>query len=298
MDLNPAFIANIKDLYQEAGNAWLEALPQTLSQLCKKHHCRFIKAIPNLTYHFVGLVEISPSNEIAVLKMAPTNDNIMREAKWLCTFEEVVPKVYWHDEEYHAYLMERLVPGESLKFIAQHDDDKSTKIICQVIAKLHAKQHHIQNFKHIYDLAPALSALDGKIEKGLLSKAQALFFDLCADNSNDTVLHGDLHHDNILSNGRAFKVIDPHGYAGDPAFECGPMIYNPGGEYFPNQNALSQVIDRRLQIMCETLPFDPHRIKAWAFCMTMLSSAWTVQDHGNIPEFELSVAKILDTMNP
>ena len=48
--------------------------------------------------------------------------------------------------------------------------------------------------------------------------------------------------------------------------------------------------------MVRELPFAAQRIKAWAFCKTMLSVAWTYEDHGKIDEGELEIARIVDSM--
>ena len=58
-------------------------------------------------------------------------------------------------------------------------------------------------------------------------RVESIFNELCADCSNDIILHGDLHHDNILQSDTSWSVIDPHGYIGDPCAEVGPMIFNP-----------------------------------------------------------------------
>ena len=43
------------------------------------------------------------------------------------------------------------------------------------------------------------------------------------------LLHGDLHHDNLLwSDDRGWAAIDPHGLVGDPAYDVGPLLLNPG----------------------------------------------------------------------
>ncbi len=296
MDFTPTFISNVQDAHKEVGTAWIKALPSTITKVCDIHGCRLIKPMPDLTYHFVGLVEIMATNEKAVLKMAPISDNVAREAKWLSCYDKDVAKVYWFDDEHHAYLMEHLVPGKSLKYSVRENDDQATRIICHIIHHLNTYQHPIEGFTHLSELAIALPILKGKIDDHLLTKAQTLFADLTQDKSKDVLLHGDLHHDNVLSCGDEWKVIDPHGYVGDPAFASSTMIYNPGSEYFPNDKSLSKVIERRLAIVSEILPYDPSRIKAWAFCMTMLSIAWTMEDSNQVPEFKLSVAKIIDAI--
>lgn len=135
--------------------------------------------------------------------------------------------------------------------------------------------------------------LKNQLDNRTLSKAESLFRELTTDRTQAVVLHGDLYHDNILSSGTIWKVIDPHGYVGDPVFEVGAMIYNPG-DYFPHERSISQVVERRLHILAEELQFDPQRIKAWAFCKTALSIAWTVEDHGTIPAFEVNVLSSID----
>ncbi len=296
MKLSPLFVSNIQDTYKADGSAWLKALPEIIRKLEEKRHLELISPMPYLTYHFVGSVQDIATGKQAVLKIAPNSDNISREAKWLSCFDQGVAKLYWYDENYHAYLMEQLVPGEPLKYLVKEDDDKATRIICQLIRDLHGFQHpDFTGFKHLSELAGSLSILQGKIDPILLHKAQDLFSQLCKDKSQDVLLHGDLHHDNILSSGSEWKVIDPHGYIGDPAFASSTMIYNPG-DLYPQKCSLSDTIHRRLQILCEELPYDAKRIKAWAFCMTVLSIAWSVEDHGAIPDFDLKVAQILFKM--
>ncbi len=300
MDLNSTFISNIQDIIERLAKHGYKNLPTRIKQLEEKRGLAFLRAMPGLTYHFVGLVQIRDTNEVAVevavLKMAPTNESIEREARWLFSIDKGVAKIHWFDEEYHAYLMEQLLPGLPLASIVRTDDDKATRIICQVIRCLHTQQHKPAGFKHLSELASSLSILKGKVEDRLLIQAQTWFTELTSDRTNDVLLHGDLHHDNILSSGSGYKAIDPHGYIGDPAFAASTMIYNPGGVNFPSNRSLAQVIQRRMAILIDELPYDPKRLKAWAFCMTMLSMAWTVEDHGVMPEFELSVARIINKL--
>ncbi|MBS0285803.1 MAG: phosphotransferase [Proteobacteria bacterium] len=293
MQISSAFIANIQDIYKEAGLTWLKHLPALLDRLCQKRGLRFLTAMPTLTYNFVGLVEVMATKETAIIKMAPTNEYVIKEAKWLERFHEGVAKVFWIDEEHHAFLMEHLIPGKPLKTLVSSDDDQATRIICQTIRTIHAQKVETKGYKHLSELAHSFVALEGRVETSLLSQAKAWFADLTQDKSQDVLLHGDLHHDNILSSNTQWKAIDPHGYVGDPAFEVGPMIYNPG-DCFPHEKDMTVIIERRLKILTEELRFDAKRIKAWTFCMSMLSIAWTVEDHGDVPAFELMVANIID----
>jgi len=71
------------------------------------------------------------------------------------------------------------------------------------------------------------------------------------------------------------------------------MIKNPT-DCFPTYLPLSRVVERRLKIMADELPFDAQRIKSWAFCMTVLSAAWTLEDHATVTQLEVDVAVAID----
>lgn len=294
MKYNTSFVSNIKEIYGKSGEAWIEKIEDHVAALCTKWDLEFLSAMPNLTYNFVGLVKILSTGETAILKMALEDKYIITEVKCLQCFTDGVPKIHWYDEEKYAILMEQLKPGFTLKnLVKEGNDDLATRIICQEIKNLQRNQQRNYEFKHISELAHSLSVLDQLVDETLLSKAKSLFHDLAKDKSKDVVLHGDLHHDNILASDSVWKAIDPHGYIGDPAFEVGSVIFNPF-DAFPDNLPLSTVIKNRLDIMNDELPFDAQRIKAWTFCKTMLSVAWTYEDHAKIDEGELEIARVID----
>jgi streptomycin 6-kinase len=291
MELNPQLIKNISDIYGEEGRTWLKNLPQLITQLADLWQFQFVEPMPELSYNFVGLVRLK-DDQTAVLKMSP-GDNLIPEMRWLNCIKSGVPKLYKCDENFKSYLMEHLQPGHSLKhFVRQGNDDEATRIICQTIQKLHSQQCHAQQFRHLSEFTKTISILEGKIESELVSKAQKLFQELTSDRSNDIVLHGDLHHDNILASDSEWKAIDPHGYVGNPAAEVGTMIRN-ALDCFSKNDSLKQIINRRLQILAAELPYDMQKIKSWAFCITALSGAWSVEDHGDIPSDVIEILRAL-----
>lgn len=293
-NLNSTFVSNIRDLYGEKGEIWINDLSSHLTQLSEKWNFRFLKIMPDLTYSFVSLVEVISTDECAILKMGPRHKNIANEVQWLQCFNKGVPKIYWHDDEHHAFLMEYLEPGNSLKTsVKAGQDDSATRLFCRTIRDLQSHQQNKPDFPHISGLAGSLSLLKNHLNDKVLSKAESLFHELTTDRTKDVILHGDLHHDNILSSAATWKVIDPHGYVGDPAFEVGAMIYNPR-DCFPKEKSISQIVERRLKILAEELPFDAKRITGWAYCRTVLSIAWTFEDHKILPEFAIEVVSAID----
>jgi streptomycin 6-kinase len=195
--------------------------------------------------------------------------------------------------------MEQLWPGTSLKHLIQEGkDEQATRIIAQTILDLQSMDPLHQanlNYQPISEHIDSLDFLQKYLDHRIIDSAKSIFKELCASSTKNIILHGDLHHDNILQNSASWDVIDPHGYIGDPCAEVGPMIFNPL-DCFPQHLPLQNIIQTRLKILDEMLPFDLERIKAWAFCLTLRSAGWDVEGFGSPNYQTLEIAKILRTM--
>jgi streptomycin 6-kinase len=99
---------------------------------------------------------------------------------------------------------------------------------------------------------------------------------LAAEPAETFVLHGDLHHDNILSATREpWLAIDPHGVVGDPAWEIAPYLFN----HLPNDHDLwRKVIRRRTDQLAEALSLDRRRVYLWSAVRALQSSFWSFHD--------------------
>jgi streptomycin 6-kinase len=88
-------------------------------------------------------------------------------------------------------------------------------------------------------------------------------------------LHGDLHHDNILSSGRGWLAIDPKGLLGDPAYEVANAFLNPAGA---TKVAADPVrIAHMADSFAARLGFNRKRILAWASAHAALSACWDLE---------------------
>lgn len=293
---SPLFLKNIHDIYKQRGQDWLRGLTDVINQLSSEWNFSYVRSLPDLSYNFVCIVRFKDEQDTAVLKVSPDLTRSSAEADWLGSMRHSAPEVYHCDHKCGAILMEHIRPGTSLKkHVLAGKDDEATRIVCQMILSLQDQALPSVEFKHLAELKSDLNVLDKAYDARLLSKAKSLFHDLTIDKSSDKLLHGDLHHDNILSSGTDWKVIDPHGYIGDPASEAGAMIRNMW-DYYKVPGDINRVVERRLKIMIDELPFDHQRIKAWAFCITVLSAAWTVMDHAdaNMTDLDLEVASAIE----
>jgi streptomycin 6-kinase len=101
----------------------------------------------------------------------------------------------------------------------------------------------------------------------LVDEAKDITRFLIRTTQNPVLLHGDLHHYNILADGSGWKVIDPKGIVGDRSFEIVGYIRNPlEGPHNP------EIMSARLSRFGELLGDDPYRLWGWAFAETLQSS--------------------------
>jgi len=85
-------------------------------------------------------------------------------------------------------------------------------------------------------------------------------------------LHGDIHHDNILSSDRGWLVIDPKGLLGDPTYDLANVFINPvGGAHIATD---PRRIAARADILSQRLGYQRKRILGWAAAHAALSACW------------------------
>lgn len=284
----------------EGGAAWLKSIPKVI----KKYESRWsIKVLPpyTLSFNYVAPVQRADGS-MAVLKMIYPGDlEFKSEIKALEYFKgNGIVKLLEVDEKDAIILLEHIAPGKPLSSL--DNDDQATKIIAKVIKKLQEKSSTANNFVSINDWVSEIP----KYKQGflgeqaplptlLVNKAEILFKQLIATSAKPILVHGDLHHDNILqSNKSGWLAIDPKGVSAEPAYEVAAMIRNPY-EKLKDIPDLAPLLRRRITILSEELEIDPQRILDWCFAQTMLSAVWSV---GGVkgPEHALRVAETLDTL--
>jgi streptomycin 6-kinase len=197
-------------------------------------------------------------------------------------------RVLSYDDE--AILMERLAEEPSLAAMArQGDDDEATRIICSVVARLHAPRNHpppaaaIPLRRWFQELAP-VAAQQG----GILRRANEIAEALLREPRDVVVLHGDIHHGNILHGGeRGWLAIDPKGLIGERVFDYVNLLRNPDREIALMPGRLA----RQASVVAEAAGLERTRLLQWTLAIAGLSAAWILND-GDEPDLDLAVAEL------
>jgi streptomycin 6-kinase len=180
-----------------------------------------------------------------------------------------------------AVLLERLLPGTSL-VDEDLDDEEATTILAGVIGRMcpgppPSTAPTIESWGHGFERYPAIGT--PAIPKSLVEAAQRTYLDLCASQATPQLLHGDLHHHNVLLDShQGWLAIDPKGVVGEPAFEVGAALRNPLER--PELFAAPAIIRKRVDCFTRILGLDPARMLAWAFAQAVLAAIWELEDVG------------------
>jgi len=182
-----------------------------------------------------------------------------------------------------AALMERLVPGTALADASLGDRD-ATAVIAGVIGRMKpgpppATAPPVESWCRSFERH--LSAPPGGIPKTLLAAAHDTYRALCASQPAVRLLHGDLHHRNVLSDSRkGWVAIDPKGVVGEVAFEVGAALRNPSER--PDIFADPLTIRERVDHFTLALKLDRGRLLQWAFAQAVLAAVWEWEDSGEL----------------
>ena len=183
----------------------------------------------------------------AVLKLGPPEPgHLAAEATALARYGgHGAVRLLAHDHVRGALLLERAVPGTMARAMVPERDLVATAAIITVMRRLHSAVPPSAGLPDLVerDRPSFVDHLrrypgDTPFPRRLVVRAAGLLEELSASATDRVLLHGDLHHDNVLRAQREpWLAIDPHGVVGDPgvrgrgdALQPGPGAAGPGSD--------------------------------------------------------------------
>jgi streptomycin 6-kinase len=276
----------IVELHGETGSEWLENLPSLLEDCAQRWSLTISPPFEALSYNYVAPAVDLDGREV-VLKAGVPNPELITEIEALHLFRgEGSVLLLDADPEVGILLLERLSPGNLLSTVK--DDQQATSIAVKVMQQLWRAPPPTHPFPTVEKWAAGLKRLrrafdggSGPFPQALIETAEALLEELIASSDKPVLLHGDLHHGNILSARRQpWLALDPKGVVGEAAYEVGSLLRNPMPEllHAPHPRRL---LARRVDQLAEELGFERERLVNWGLAQAVLSAWWSYEDHGH-----------------
>lgn len=193
-----------------------------------------------------------------------------------------------------AILLERATGTESLADMSWTGNDaQACRIICHAASRLHLSRNAstpaLTPLHHWFrDLAPA-----AKKHGGTLTRCTAVANVLLSSPHDEVVLHGDLHHGNILDFGtNGWLAIDPKGLVGERGFDYANIFTNPDLAEPTRPVAIEpEIFTQRVNIVSEIARIERQRLLMWIVAWCGLSSVWFLQE-GDSATVPLHIAEL------
>lgn len=304
---------------------WLEQLPELVATCLERWELTIVGAFP-LSHSYVVPVERT-DGRACVLKIQPTDveevEGAERELLGLCLGSPVTVGVVEEDATNGVLLLDRAQPGTALDEMSERGDDAVTETLALVIRSYGRPvgDPGSSGLRPFEDLAAAferfdrgphggaarrraaagaaarLPALLGMGELGTAlpairsarDTAERVLDELLADRIEPYLLHGDLHHGNVLADEQlGLRVIDPWGFYGDRSADVAPALHNPL-ELVAKAPDIDYLVRRRLAIYAEVLGTDEDRLTAWCYVYNVIRVLWTVEDGDDLSEEDAGV---------
>ena len=274
---------SVERVHGEAGRQWLAALPALLNECRARWSLEAGEPFGNLSYNLVLPGRMTDGTEV-VLKVGVPCRELVTEAAALSLFGGAgAVRLLAHDAPRGILLLERIAPGTPLH--EAQGDEEATRTAAGLMRRLWRTPPARHSFPPLAVWFRAFGRLRERFDGGsgplparLVAHAESTFAELNATCEKNVILHGDLHHANILfSAERGWVAIDPKGIYGDAGYEVGSFMLNrlPVGA---SDTAAANVLARRLSIFSDELEIRRERLARWAFCHAVLSALWDFEE--------------------
>ena len=297
MNLSDHFITCIKRWYGKEGEQWLKHLPEHIEKCAVRWDLKIGIAMPNLSANYVCNAQLADGTEV-ILKMSPHKKPVMEmEALEHLTSHPGIINLIYSDEDLAAMVLEKVQPGTSLVEVQKKDDEEAIRIAAPIIRDVVADE---PSKHHLRTVSEEMKVIHEMYKKGIwddetmamLTKAIAIQKKLESTKKEDKLIHGDLHHDNILfDEKKGWLAIDPKGRIGDPAYNAARIMRN----YWDTEPTES-LVRKRIEILAETLGFSQSRIASWTYLDCVLSESWDLDEIGKREENEKPIIALIEAV--
>lgn len=287
----------MQTMYGESGEGWISNVEE-LMVILEERLCLTYGEPFSLSYNFVVPVRIDHERD-AVLKIGYPNNDFSNEFHALQDFQgRGMVEVLDFNKEEEWILLDRLLPGFSLHSI-EHEEEV-LHIFTRVAQRLWHKPVSSHTYPTVHSWSKGIGRLrerfnggSGPIPEELVLKAETLFPELLNTSTELFLLHGDLHHGNILySESSSWTAIDPKGLIGEREYDCIQFMLNEWKKW----DAPIELLRYRIQTMTSLLSLSYERLILYGFCHSVLSACWSVEDGMDGWKTGVSVALLFEEL--
>jgi streptomycin 6-kinase len=240
--------------------------------------------------HSSRLLPVRQHGVAAMLKVAQEPEEKFGAQLMVWWAGDGAARVLAHDAD--ALLLERAQSNHALadqvRMGDDEADDHAIDILCAAAARLHAPRN--KPLPELIGLPRWFQSLWPAAEQcgGWLAESAVAARVLLAAPQDPVVLHGDIHHGNVLDFGaRGWLAIDPKGLYGERGFDYANIFCNPdqASALVPGR------FGRRVERVAQIAGLDRRRLLQWILAWSGLSAAWILET-GEAPDIDTDIGRM------
>jgi streptomycin 6-kinase len=289
------FTEVIRGAFRDEGRRWLENLPRIIGEIEENWSLKISAPFPNLSYHYVAPCTLAGKSEAVVKIGFPGEAAYIRNELKILEFlnGRAVNRLLRFDEKRFAFLLEKLSPGENLKTVCAGNDQKAVEIAIEVMRAFWQKPPANPDFPRLENWFDDFKKAEKTpFDFNHLAKARRFFEELNSAHAPKMLLHGDFHHENILSTEREpFLAIDPKGIVGNRCYDISVFLINHA-RWLRDEPDLPQKLASAVEEFSEAFEIEPRNLRRWVFAHSVLSAWWTFEENCENWKNELEFTKI------
>ncbi|WP_328321518.1 aminoglycoside phosphotransferase family protein [Streptomyces sp. NBC_00388] len=275
-EIPEAFSRSTVEREGEPGAAWLARLPRIVGELLDRWGC-----VPDGAVMHGGVGVVVParrrSGPASVLKVSfPHPGNAHEPDAFVTWAGRGAVLLHERDDDRFAMLLERV---RASPLAESGDDDEVAAVAGRINRRLAVPAP--PGLPRLRDRAGSWERQlreDSResvhtLPRRVVDAAIATVRDLGREQP-DTLVHGDLHARNILRADREpWLAVDPKGYAGDPAYDCGTLLKSRALSLLEAPD-LRTAVHRTLDVFTEAAEIERERARRWSQLHAVQAAFW------------------------
>src|SRR6185437_2535994 len=212
------------------GIAWLDRIPKIVTACAERWNITPEQLLTPLTYNYLLSAHCDDGSRVIIKVCTPDAEYPAQKAALLHFAGHGAIRLLASDDDGEVLLLEACEPGTRL---VERSDDEAIVVAASVMRPLRRPLPPQHPFPTLGDWGQGLVRLrqfyagTGPFPAEIVERAERMFTEYGSTTEASVLLHGDLHHDNILAAQRQpWLAIDPKGVAGEPAYETATFVIN------------------------------------------------------------------------
>ena len=259
-------------------DAWLAQVPRFLRELTARWDLTVGEPFTGGVIGFTMPAECGSGAEPVVLKLSYPDGWFADETRAIAEFGgDGMVKLLDHDDD-GAQLLERAIPGTSL--LDDRDELEGNELAAGVMQRLWrpapagfvtvaeetARWAASMPLRHVQQMTP--------FERPLMELAAETLKELVATQGEIVLLHGDLHHGNVLAAEReTWLAIDPKPLIGEREFDITALLRDRRETVLSDPDPHAR-LQRRFDQLCDLFACDRGRLRDWSFAILVDYALW------------------------